>query len=155
MKVVELFAGTRSIGRAFERRGHEVLSIDWDERFEDIDIYGDVLEVSYRDILDRIGKPDVIWASPDCTTYSIAAISHHRKREDHGNLLGMSDYARVCDRVNLHMHNLIMMLTPPHLVHREPSRGHEEDGLHARFGAPHAHLLPVRRHPHEAHRHLD
>lgn len=113
MKVVELFAGTRSIGRAFERRGHEVLSIDWDERFEDIDIYGDVLEVSYRDILDRIGKPDVIWASPDCTTYSIAAISHHRKREDHGNLLGMSDYAKVCDRVNLHMHNIIMMLTPP------------------------------------------
>jgi hypothetical protein len=113
MKVVELFAGTRSIGRAFERRGHEVLSIDWDDRFEDIDICEDVLEVSYRDILEQIGKPDVIWASPDCTTYSIAAISHHRKREDHGNLVGMSEYAKVCDRVNLHMHNLIMMLTPP------------------------------------------
>ena len=22
-------------------------------------------------------KPDIIWASPPCTTYSIAAISHH------------------------------------------------------------------------------
>lgn len=155
MKVVELFAGTRSIGRAFERRGHEVLSVDWDDRFEDIDLNADVLEITYRDILDLIGKPDVIWASPDCTTYSIAAISHHRKREDHGNLAGVSDYARVCDRVNLHMHNLIMMLTPPHLVHREPARRHEEDGFHARFGALHDHLLPIRRHAYEAHRHLD
>lgn len=113
MKVLELFAGTRSIGKAFERRGHEVLSVDWDERFEGIDINSDVLEIDYKDILERIGKPDVIWASPDCTTYSIAAISHHRTREDHGNLAGKSDYAKMCDRVNLHVHNLVMMLTPP------------------------------------------
>lgn len=113
MKVLELFAGTRSIGKAFERRGHEVLSIDWDERFEDIDINADVLEVSYKDILERIGHVDVMWASPDCTTYSIAAISHHRRREENGNLAGVSDYARICDRVNMHVHNLAMMLTPP------------------------------------------
>lgn len=113
MKVLELFAGTRSIGRAFENRGHEVLSVDWSDQFDDIGICDDVMNVTYQDVLYKLGKPDVIWASPDCTTYSIAAISHHRKREDHGNLLPDSDYAKICDRVNLHVHNLIMMLTPP------------------------------------------
>lgn len=112
MKVLELFAGTRSIGRAFERHGHEVLSVDWDEQFPDIDIQDDVMNVYARDIVERIGHVDVVWASPDCTTYSIAAISHHRTREDSGNLAGVSDYARACDRVNMHLHNLMLMLTP-------------------------------------------
>lgn len=143
MKVLELFAGTRSIGRAFERRGHEVLSVDWDESFEDIDLCADVLEVSYKDILERIGSPDVIWASPDCTTYSIAAISHHRKREEHGNLAGVSDYAKMCDRVNMHVHNLVMMLTPPLMVHRESERRDAQDGFHAWPRAAHSHVLSV------------
>ena len=113
MKVLELFAGTRSIGRAFERHGHEVLSVDWDEQFPDIDIRDDVMNVYARDVVERIGRVDVVWASPDCTTYSIAAISHHRTREDSGNLAGVSDYARACDRVNMHLHNLMLMLSPP------------------------------------------
>ena len=76
MKVLELFAGTRSIGKAFEKRGHQVYSIEWNKEFENIDLYADILEVSPQDILNNFGRPDVIWASPDCSTFSIAAISH-------------------------------------------------------------------------------
>lgn len=72
MKILELFAGTRSIGKAFESKGHEVYSIDWNRDFENIDWYTDIGTISAKDIIERFGIPDVIWASPDCTSYSIA-----------------------------------------------------------------------------------
>lgn len=84
MKVLELFAGTRSIGKAFEENKHEVFSIEWDKRFENINWYEDIGKITEKDILDRFGKPDVIWASPDCTTFSVAAISHHRTKAPDG-----------------------------------------------------------------------
>lgn len=112
MKVLELFAGTRSIGKAFEAHGHQVFSVEWDKSFENIDLYEDVLKVTPEEIVKRFGRPDVIWASPDCTTYSIAAISHHRKRGGGQNLDAVSEYAQFCDRVNFHVHNLIMALSP-------------------------------------------
>lgn len=66
MKVLELFAGTRSIGKAFEAEGHEVYSVEWDKRFENIDLYADILNVTAEDIREKFGQPDIIWASPDC-----------------------------------------------------------------------------------------
>ena len=95
MKVLELFAGTRSIGKAFEAKGHEVFSIEWSKDFENIDLYADIMTVKAEDILQKFGRPDVIWASPDCSTFSIAAISHHRRKNpDTGNLDPVSEYKK-------------------------------------------------------------
>lgn len=123
MKVLELFAGTRSIGKAFEARGHEVFSIEWDKKFENINLYADIMEVTASQILDLFGKPDVIWASPDCTTYSVAAISHHRRREDNGNLSPITDYAKFCDKVNAHLIDLIKELDPKYWFIENPVGG--------------------------------
>ena len=123
MKVLELFAGTRSIGKAFEEKGHEVFSVEWDKSFENIDLYKDIYELSAKEILEKFGKPDVIWASPDCSSYSIAAISHHRNREENGNLAPVSEYAKFCDRVNQHAMNLIMMLSPKYWFIENPRGG--------------------------------
>lgn len=111
MKVLELFAGTRSIGKAFEARGHEVYSIDWCHDFDNIDWYADIGMITARDIICRFGVPDVIWASPDCTTFSIAAISHHR-RKDYltGDLVPVSDYAKECDIIDKNMLRIIREL---------------------------------------------
>lgn len=124
MKVLELFAGTRSIGKAFEARGHEVFSIEWDKRFENIDLYADIMTVTAADIIREFGRPDVIWASPDCTTFSIAAISHHRrKNEETGNLDPVSDYAKFCDKVDQHVLRLILALSPVYWFIENPRGG--------------------------------
>lgn len=113
MKVLELFAGTRSIGKAFEARGHEVFSVEWDKRFDNIDLYADIGKLTAQDVLERFGRPDVIWASPDCTTFSIAAIGHHRRKNiETGNLDPVSDYAKFCDEVDQHVLALIRELQP-------------------------------------------
>ena len=123
MKVLELFAGTRSIGKAFEARGHEVFSVEWDRKFENINLYGDIKDVTANQILELFGKPDVIWASPDCTTYSVAAISKHRQRDASGNLLPISEYAKFCDGVNAHLLDLIEELDPTYWFIENPVGG--------------------------------
>lgn len=123
MKILELFAGTRSIGEAFERKGYEVFSIDWDKRFENIDWYADISTITVQDIIEKFGQPDVIWASPDCSSYSIAAISHHRKREEDGNLAPVSDYAKFCDKTNIHLLELIKELNPKYYFIENPRGG--------------------------------
>lgn len=124
MKVLELFAGTRSIGKAFEKYGHEVYSVEWDKNFSNINLYIDIEELKAEQIIKEFGKPDVIWASPDCSTYSIAAISHHRrKNSETGSLDAVSDYAKKCDRVNKHLIELIKELNPKYWFIENPRGG--------------------------------
>lgn len=121
LKILELFAGTRSIGKAFEEKGHEVFSVEWDKKFENIDLYEDVLNVTAKDILEKFGQPDVIWASPDCTTYSVSAISHHRRKNpETGNLDSITEYATFCDTVNNHVLELIKELKPTYYFIENP-----------------------------------
>jgi len=98
LKIVEFFAGSRSIGRAAEASGHEVFSVDW-QPFENIDLAIDI-EFITADMIPFI--PDAVWGSPDCTTYSVTAISHHRN-----GVVPKSEYAIKCDRVNQNMLSLI------------------------------------------------
>lgn len=120
MKVLDLFAGTRSISKVFEKHGHETFSIDYDEVHENIDWYADILTVSADDIIERFGKPDVIWASPDCTTFSVAAISHHRERLDNGLLIPKTDKAKMHDKLLEHTIKLIKDLDPKYYFIENP-----------------------------------
>lgn len=130
MKVLELFAGTRSIGKAFEAAGHEVFSVEWNKDFENIDLYKDILELTAAEVIEKFGKPDIIWASPDCTTYSIAAISHHRKKNtETGNLDPVSNYAKFCDKVNKHVIELIQELQPKYFFIENPRGGFRKMGF--------------------------
>ena len=124
MIVLELFAGTRSISKAFEKRGHKTFSIEWDRSFDNIDIYDDINNITVADILELCGGvPDVVWASPDCTTYSIAGISHHRVKDLTGNLNPISEYAKFCDKTNMHVIDLIKEINPKYYFIENPVGG--------------------------------
>ena len=73
MKLLELFAGSRSIGKEAEKQGYEVFSIDINN-FKDIDLVIDILELKKEMIP---FTPNVIWASPPCTYFSVASIGVH------------------------------------------------------------------------------
>lgn len=122
MIVLELFAGTRSISKAFENRGHKTYSIEWNKDFDNISLYADISKITAIDIIKLCGcVPDVIWASPDCTTYSVAGISHHRKKnQETGNLDPISEYAKFCDYTNMHMLDLIRTLKPKYYFIENP-----------------------------------
>ena len=78
IKVLELFAGSRSIGNAAESLGYEVFSSDIND-FEGIDYVVDILNFDTNKVP---FKPDIIWASPPCTYFSVASIGKHWN-EDH------------------------------------------------------------------------
>lgn len=70
MKVLELFAGSRSIGKVADRLAFDVYSSDI-EQFGGIDYVTDILDFEVTKIP---FKPDIIWASCPCTAFSVAAI---------------------------------------------------------------------------------
>ena len=70
MNVLELFAGSRSVGKVAQKLSLNVYSSDI-EQFGGIDYVTDILEFDPSKIP---FKPDIIWASCPCTAFSVAAI---------------------------------------------------------------------------------
>jgi len=80
MRVVELFSGTATLAGAARERGHQTLTVDYDEKLG-ADLTTDftdpsqvaALAVKLRDEF----EPQMLWASPPCETWSVAAFGTH------------------------------------------------------------------------------
>lgn len=119
MKVLELFAGSRSIGKVAEKMGHEVFSVDIND-FEKIDLVIDILNLQKEQIP---FIPDMIWASPPCTYFSVASIGHHWN-EDHTPktkeaLLGMEILAKTLSIFSWFPNSIFYMENPTGKMRRK------------------------------------
>lgn len=123
MKVIELFSGTECLSNEFRKRGHECWTVDWDEQFPS-SLHKDIYELTIDDIPEEFRHADVVWLGTDCTTYSIAAISKHRKKNPiTGNLDPVSDKAKRADATNLHCKELIKQINPKIQIWENPMGG--------------------------------
>ena len=77
IKVLELFAGSRSIGKVAEKLNYKVFSSDINA-FEKIDYVTDILKFDKSKVP---FEPDLIWASPPCTYFSVASIGVHWNKD--------------------------------------------------------------------------
>jgi len=87
-KALELFCGTKSFSNVAEDYGYETTTLDNVEEFEPT-ILQDILDIPddyFRDF-------DIVWASPPCTAFSVAAIGRNWERDPNGFLLPKSDNA--------------------------------------------------------------
>jgi hypothetical protein len=76
-KLLELFAGSRSVGKEAEKLGYEVFSSDINE-FDGIDY---AVDINKFDVSRVPFIPSVIWASPPCTYFSVASIGKHWNKD--------------------------------------------------------------------------
>lgn len=79
MIIYDFFSGTGSATQAFKDAGHKVIKIEIDESFSAHE--RDVLKITAADLLAKYGQPDFIWASPPCTSFSVASIGYHWNKD--------------------------------------------------------------------------
>ena len=104
MKLLELFSGTKSVGKVAEQLGYDVVSLD----LKDADINCDILEWDYK--VYATGYFDVIWASPPCTEYSRAKTTGVRKIDE-------------ANRIVLRTLEIIEYFNPKYFVIENPQTG--------------------------------
>lgn len=123
-KLLELFAGTSSVGNVFKAHGWEVYTVDWDEQF-DVTLHADIGSLTAEDCINLCGgRPDVIWISFPCETYPVAAIGHHRrKNKETGELDPITDVARESDKRDKHVMEMLEELSPRYFFIENPRAG--------------------------------
>lgn len=121
MNILELFAGSRSIGKAAESKECKVFSSDIIQ-FGKIDYVVDVLNFNPDEVP---FVPDMIWASTICTGFSVAALGHHWTGGKNG-YIPATKMAKISIRLALQTISLIkyyQVLNPKLIFFIENPRG--------------------------------
>lgn len=76
MICVELFCGSKSFSKVAQSLGHKTFTVDIDPQFNP-DLCIDIMDFNIFMLPEEFRHPDILWASPPCTTFSVASISTH------------------------------------------------------------------------------
>lgn len=122
IKVIELFSGTGHISNAFREKGHKSWKVDWSKDL-DANLHADISQLTAKDLTTLSdGKPTVIWASPDCTTFSIAATVKGGgfKHREPITYAPKTEYAKFCDVLDQHVIDMIAEIKPKYWFIENP-----------------------------------
>jgi len=97
MNFIELFAGSAEFSLLAKEYGFNKIAYDW-KQYGNTDV---ILDLEYLMPV-HLSTANHIHCAFDCTTYTISAISTHRN-----GIEPKSEYAKKCDRVNIHVIDLI------------------------------------------------
>ena len=104
MKTLELFAGSRSFSKVAESYGFKTYTTD-NQDFDKIDQVCDIFDFDLQKAIDNLdGHPDIVWASPPCTYFSVASIGHHWNKDNTPKtkeaILGVKIVQKTIDIIN-------------------------------------------------------
>lgn len=78
IKTLELFSGTKSFSKVMAKYGYKTFTVDNDPKLEP-DLVQNILDLR----TDQLPyTPDILWASPPCEAFSVAAIGRNWNKED-------------------------------------------------------------------------
>lgn len=127
MKTAEFFAGSCSFSKEAKAQGHETFTNDIIS-YAGIKLVKDFLLLVRADIPYETYERIALWFSPDCSSWSIAACSHHRKYID-GVLMAKSEKAKIANLLLKKVHEVISWFpnaiwfieNPRGLMRKDPS----------------------------------
>jgi site-specific DNA-cytosine methylase len=113
MKILELFKGTGSVGKVAEKLGWDVVSLDIEEKYKPT-ICEDFLTWNYKKLK---FTPDIIWASPPCTTWSKMTHKHRTIKE---GLTAKTEEAKIAEHQIIKLLDVIQYFKPQYWFIENP-----------------------------------
>lgn len=113
LRVLDLCSGKGGWSKAFAERGHHVVTIDIDPKFEP-DICADIMELS----VDDIGRNwDIVLASPPCQGFSVASCGTHWAKNTYSP---KTEFAENSLLLVHHIHDMIQEINPRYWAMENP-----------------------------------